>query len=306
MAFIEPLFEVLERHSLLTLLACGFLAYILGLVVYRLYLSPIAHFPGPMFTATTSWCQFYHDVIRGGQFPFVIKQWHEKYGLALFLHIIYQSHLTAHNQGPIIRINPTEIHISDPDFHNIIYSHTRVNKEESFRYRLGTPGSMHSTVEKDLHQKRRAALTSYFSRRQVLKFTPYIQRCIDKLCHRLNDEYKSTVRVVRLDDAFAAFTADIVTYYSFARSYDFLNYPDFETPFFRAIESMLDTVQVCTHFPWLIPFLESLPKSVSAALQPSMVPLFNYRDVSINYCLCFETKCYDAHPLSTGDQNSDT
>ena len=134
-----------------------------------------------------------------------------KYMVRSFLLNIYRSHLTAHDQGPIIRINPTEIHISDPDFFDIIYSHTRVNKQESVRYRLGNPGSMHSTVEKDLHQKRRAALTSYFSRRQVLQFTPYIQKCVDKLCHRLNNEYKGTSKVVKMDDAFAAFATDNIT-----------------------------------------------------------------------------------------------
>lgn len=287
MAFTEPLSEVLERYSLLTLLTWGFLAYAVGLVFYRLYLSPIAKFPGPMFTAATSWCQFYHDVVRRGQFPFVIKQWHEKYGLPLSLDSIYQSHLTADDQGPIIRINPTEIHISDPDFHRVIYSHVRAHKEESFRYRLGAPGSMHSTVEKDLHHMRRAALTSYFSRRQVLKFTPYIQKCVDKLCRRLNNEYKGTSKVVKLDDAFASLTADVVTYYNFARSYDFLSYPDFSAPFINAMERLFDTVQICTHFPWLLPFMESLPKSLSAAIQPAMVPFWDYRDVSINFHICF-------------------
>ena len=85
MAFIEPFFEVLDRHSGLNLLIWGSLVYLLCLVIYRRYLSPIAKFPGPMLTAITSWCQFYHDVIRGGQFTFVIQKWHEKYGLALSL-----------------------------------------------------------------------------------------------------------------------------------------------------------------------------------------------------------------------------
>ncbi|MCJ1466754.1 hypothetical protein MMC07_005374 [Pseudocyphellaria aurata] len=186
--------------------------------------------------------------------------------------------LTAYHQGPIIRINPTEIHISDPDFYDTIYSHVPVNKEESFRYRLGNPGSMHSTPEKDLHQKRRASLASYFSRRQVLKFSPYIQSCMDKLCHRLNNEYKGTSKVVSLDDAFAAFTADIITYYAFARSYDFLSYPDSESPFIRAIEGLSDSMQILAYLPWLIPMIESLPKFLSSALQPAIVPFTEYRD----------------------------
>ncbi|MCJ1422484.1 hypothetical protein MMC29_000364, partial [Sticta canariensis] len=165
-----------------------------------------------------------------------------------------------HGQGPIIRINPTEIHISDPDFYGTIYSHARVNKEEAFRYRLGHPGSMHSTVEKSLHQKRRAALTPHFSRRQVLEFTP------------------GTFKAVKLDAAFAAFVTDNIVYYAFATSYDFLNYPDFETPFITALAALFNEQQICTHFPSLLSFMESLPKSVCAIIQPSLVPFFNYRN----------------------------
>lgn len=208
-------------------------------------------------------------------------------GSALFLNPIYQSHLKADDQGPIIRINPTEIHISDPDFYDLIYSQTQANKEESFRYRFGNPGSIFSTVEKDLHQKRRAGLTPYFSRRQVLEFTPYIQTCVDKLCHRLNNEYKGKFKVVTMDQVFAAFAADNITHYSFARSYDFLNYPDFVAPFTTALERLNDMAQVGAHFPWLIPLMESLPKTVSAALMPSIIPFFDFRKVSVNYHVYF-------------------
>lgn len=207
-------------------------------------------------------------------------------GLTLFLNLIYQSHLKADEQGPIIRINPTEIHISDPDFYDIIYSQTRVNKEESFRYRFGNPGSMFCTVEKDLHQKRRAAMTPYFSRRQILEFTPYIQMCVDKLCHRLNNEYRGKFKVVTMDHVFAAFVTDNVTYYSFEKSYDFLSYPDFVTPFPTALEKLNNMSPVLAHFPWLMPIMESLPKRLSAVLQPSMIPIFDFRDVSVNYHVC--------------------
>lgn len=39
------------------------LLYCVGLGVYRLYLSPLAKFPGPRFAALTLWFEFYYDVI---------------------------------------------------------------------------------------------------------------------------------------------------------------------------------------------------------------------------------------------------
>jgi hypothetical protein len=54
--------------------------WLLGLAVYRLYLSPIAKFPGPKLAALTSWYEFYFDVVKGGQFTFHLQELHKRYG----------------------------------------------------------------------------------------------------------------------------------------------------------------------------------------------------------------------------------
>src|ERR1700761_6770824 len=58
-----------------------FVAYISSLVIYRLYLSPLARFPGPRLAAATAWYEFYHDAIRHGKYTFEIKRMHEQYGM---------------------------------------------------------------------------------------------------------------------------------------------------------------------------------------------------------------------------------
>lgn len=60
--------------------AVTWLAYIVGLGIYRLYLHPLAKFPGPRIAALTLWYEFYHDVIRGGQYVFKIDELHKQYG----------------------------------------------------------------------------------------------------------------------------------------------------------------------------------------------------------------------------------
>ena len=110
-------------------------------------------------------------------------------------------------------------------------------------------------------------------------------------------------KVVTLDAVFAAFATDNIVYFAFATSYDFLNYTDFETPFIAALAALFSELQICTHFPSLLPFMESLPKSVCAVIQPSLVPLFNYRDVSVINTSVFNFKLYRTHTLFTGDQN---
>lgn len=41
-------------------------AYLVGVAVYRLWLSPIASFPGPRLAALTSLYEFYYDTICCG------------------------------------------------------------------------------------------------------------------------------------------------------------------------------------------------------------------------------------------------
>jgi hypothetical protein len=69
--------------SPLALAAAGaglFLSYLAYLAIYRLYLSPISSFPGPKLAGLTLWYEFYHDVVRGGQYVYKIGELHDQYG----------------------------------------------------------------------------------------------------------------------------------------------------------------------------------------------------------------------------------
>ena len=58
------------------------LLYGTALVVWRLYLSPLAKFPGPKLAAVTQWYETYFEIWKdgGGQFLFEYRKWHEQYG----------------------------------------------------------------------------------------------------------------------------------------------------------------------------------------------------------------------------------
>ena len=64
----------------LALVSVSLLLYTIYGAIYRLYLSPIAHIPGPRFAALSFWNEFYYDVILIGRYTWKIGEYHEKYG----------------------------------------------------------------------------------------------------------------------------------------------------------------------------------------------------------------------------------
>ena len=53
----------------------------LGLVIYRLRLHPLSHFPGPAFAAFSGLFVFYHDVLLDGKLHLALERLHARYGL---------------------------------------------------------------------------------------------------------------------------------------------------------------------------------------------------------------------------------
>jgi hypothetical protein len=55
-------------------------AYYVTLVFYRLFLHPLARFPGPRLAAISRWYEGYYDVVLGGQYTAKIAKLHKIYG----------------------------------------------------------------------------------------------------------------------------------------------------------------------------------------------------------------------------------
>ena len=114
------------------------LLYILGGAIYRLYLSPIAGFPGPKLAALTYWYEGYYDIIKTGSYVFEIERMHHKYGETPITESQKIKVLTiASCIGPIIRINPHELVINDPEYYNEVYVAASTRKTEAYRHFFG-------------------------------------------------------------------------------------------------------------------------------------------------------------------------
>lgn len=109
--------------------------------------------------------------------------------------------------GPIIRINPDEIHIADPDFYDTVYagSGRKRDKWDWITRSFGVDESLIGTLGHDEHRIRRAALSPYFSKQSVRALQPLIDRNMGILLERLR-QFAVSGAPMKLDDAYAALT----------------------------------------------------------------------------------------------------
>jgi cytochrome P450 len=173
--------------------------------------------------------------------------------------------------GPIIRINPHEIHVNDPVFYDELYVNPP-RKRDKYQWWVNlasAQGSGFSTVPHDLHRMRRSVLNPYFSQRNIFQLEPVIMERIEKLSNRLA-EAASRQEVVRLDVAFMALTTDTISEYAFAQDTRYLDEPDFCQMWKETIKGGFETGALCRQFPWLVPTMKRLPPGIVAAMNPQV------------------------------------
>ena len=71
------------QYSILTIFWLPIAAaalYGAGLAIYRLYLSPLAKFPGPKLAALTRKYESYYEVYQNYEYLWKIKELHKQYG----------------------------------------------------------------------------------------------------------------------------------------------------------------------------------------------------------------------------------
>ncbi|KAF1837008.1 putative P450 monooxygenase [Decorospora gaudefroyi] len=230
--------------------------YCLALIIYRLYISPLSHFPGPKLAAATLWYEFYFDFVKRGRFAWEIKRMHQVY-------------------GPVVRINPFELHVSDPDFYDTLYLGRR-DKLKWSTDMMPSPGALFTTVEHELHRRRRAPLAPFFSAAAIRRFDAGIRGKVEGLSRRL-DEYRRGGRVVNLGDAMTAMTTDIITQYSFGFSYNFLEAEGFNPDWSAVMKSCTEQSLLNKQMPWLMAQVGKIPVCWLVWIKPEMADFMRFR-----------------------------
>lgn len=217
------------------------IAYYVTLAFYRLYLHPLARFPGPRLAAISTWYEGYYDIYQGGQYTFKIAQLHKQY-------------------GPIIRISPHELHVSDASFFEHLYRQDgRWDKYAWTVDAFGAKGATTFTADLDLHRARRQPLGPYFSKAKVAARQDLIQRHLEKLRGRVAryaGEGEKTTTTFDLGAAVTALARDVANEYILGKSYGSLTREDFDVAFTAMNAGRGARMwRVNKQVPWILPAL---------------------------------------------------
>ncbi|KAH6974432.1 cytochrome P450 [Ilyonectria sp. MPI-CAGE-AT-0026] len=229
---LSVLVPSLTMHNVMALV--GFwLGYQVFTALYNISpLHPLSHIPGPKLSAATYLPEFYHDVVRFGRYTNEIRRMHETY-------------------GPIVRINPNEVHCNDANFAEEIYAVSGRKRDKPVHQingsALGEAGF--GTVDHDLHRARRIPLAKFFSRGMIARLESEIHDLVQRLCDKLLAQ-SDKQEPFDVTMAYSCFTSDAISGYCFGENFGFLAqegwYPNFREP----TASILRPVFIFRFFPW--------------------------------------------------------
>ncbi|KAH8882984.1 putative cytochrome P450 [Thozetella sp. PMI_491] len=232
-------------------LLCAFVLQCVFKVAYRLWLSPLAGFPGPKLAAMTSLYEFYFDYFKQAKYCFEIEKMHKIY-------------------GPIVRINPKELSIADSNFYDKVYvsgSTRRTQGYSQFASGIGFEGTFFLSETHELHRMRRKPIEPYFSRLGVAKLEPLINTAVEKLIARFRS-FAGTGRIVRLDHAMLAFSGDVVGHVCVDNPAELIEDENFSPAWYDLQHSMIKCIPLFTEFPWVIHLVRRIPSWVLLWLDP--------------------------------------
>jgi hypothetical protein len=115
----------------------------------------------------------------------------------------------------------------------------------------------------------------------VTRLEPTIQSLVESLCTRFCD-FQKLGEPINLEVAFSALTTDIITEYSFARSYGYLDKKEFAPEWLDILRSVSEASHLNKQFGWLLPLMKSLPIWVVEATNPQMMRLINFQKVQLH------------------------
>ncbi|RCI13083.1 hypothetical protein L249_0196 [Ophiocordyceps polyrhachis-furcata BCC 54312] len=237
-AAMRHLLSMAERlgpwHYLLLALVAYTLANLFWLIIYRLYLSPVAAFPGPFLAKITNWYEFYHNFIHTGMYYRRIREMHDKY-------------------GPVVRVSPEEIHIMDSTAYHKLFvtgSTRKTNSYPTFSNGTGFEDMTAISEDHNAHRRLRSPLDRLFSRQSVLRFESRVVARAERLCDRIA-AYRGSGQVVNLTNAISSLTTDVISSIIFEEPSDYLGDDRFNEEWYETLKMGTLSVPLFKRMSWI-------------------------------------------------------
>ena len=193
-------------------------------------------------------------------------------------------------KGPIIRVSPEELSVKDADWFDVLYKSGRRNKWAKNSKANGSPGSVASTIDHQLHKARRAPLTPFFSKRGVNNLGSNIQAKVDQMTDGIDRQYLQTGKVLKVNVAFTALTLDVISDYCFGQSWRCLGAPEFAPEWNRTMTNLFEPVPIAKQFPIILQILGAIPRWALKKMNPDMAMFQGAKDVS-ERSICLPETC---------------
>ncbi|KAM0801931.1 cytochrome P450 [Usnea florida] len=228
-------------------LICIYICYSFFLVAQRLFFHPLRKFPGPRLAAITGWYETYHEAVLGGTFVKQYGRWHKQF-------------------GPIVRIAPNHLHVSEPEFYDEIFNlRGTFLKDPQFYKNLGPEKSLPAICNPTKHRIHRNILNPIFSKKAVGVKYPLVlekvERAVDFVRRRSQENAP-----IEIDLLFRRVTMDIVSRTLFGYSFNLIDSDIEFPPELKMLESFVGDSGIIKHFPFLKPLSLALPSFVDSSV----------------------------------------
>jgi hypothetical protein len=256
--------------EILAILALCMVIYLSSLVVHRLYLSPVAAFPGPFLARTTHWYEFYYTYIQTGMYYKKVAEFHAKYGKLnrsqMIQHPIDEARFRSSGaRHPRRDTRDGSRSIPEPirnwcgeedrsipkvqQWHRI-RRHVHPHPQLSKKWLTDLTDMTAISTNHDAHRRLRMPLEKLFARHSILRIEPRVISRTEKLCARL-ESYRGSSEAVNLSNAFSSLTTDIISSVIFEEPSDYLSDPDFNDEWYQTLKMGTVSVPLLKHMPWI-------------------------------------------------------
>ncbi|PVH72215.1 cytochrome P450 [Cadophora sp. DSE1049] len=227
-----PQIDEFQRVSLGTVVPLLASIGLVWLIVYRLFVHPLAGIPGPFFARVSRLWLLRNDFgWRGSE----------------------NLHYLHHKYGPVVRIAPNEVSYDDLAAYNYLYGHkSRFVKEEAWYYGIVPKFlvNMFTTCDVEMHSILRRLFSHAFSRTSVVNFQDMINEHIDRALESASLLIANGQPVPTYNMA-ASFTLDTISRICFGDSVEALKRPNFDHPLIESMDGLLSEpiVPLRIHYP---------------------------------------------------------